>query len=130
MVERWMRSPGDWGKVAPLAATCCADRERQSRYQTRAPVRRRGPKQFPSLIFPHSGDISGTLHALPLLTDHAAITPVEPSGGLWSSAQVMAGYVHSELSRGMGVGSSDNPGRLRRCLLRARQFLLKTVGNG
>ena len=50
---------------------------------------------------PHSGDISGTLQVLPLLTDITAITPVDPSGGLWSNAREMARYVQTELSRGI-----------------------------
>ena len=55
---------------------------------------------------PHSGDISGVLHVLPLLTDHTAITPVEPSGGLWSSAREMARYVQTELSHGINPDST------------------------
>jgi hypothetical protein len=72
---------------------------------------------------------------LPLLTDHTEIAPVELSGELRSSAQEMAGYVHTELGRGISpdgtwVVPSDNPGCLRRCILQARRFLMKTVGNG
>ena len=55
---------------------------------------------------PHSGNISGELQILPLLTDHTAITPVEPSGGLWSSAREMARYLQTELSRGINPDGS------------------------
>jgi CubicO group peptidase (beta-lactamase class C family) len=55
---------------------------------------------------PHSGDISGMLQVLPLLTDTTAISPVDPSGGLWSSAREMARYLQTELNRGINPDGS------------------------
>ncbi len=50
---------------------------------------------------PHAQDLTGTFHPLPLLEDDTWITPVAPTGGLWSSAREMARYVQTELGRGI-----------------------------
>jgi CubicO group peptidase (beta-lactamase class C family) len=50
---------------------------------------------------PHAQDLTGTFHPMPLLEDDTWITPVAPTGGLWSSAREMARYVQTELGRGI-----------------------------
>ena len=51
---------------------------------------------------PHAQDLPGSFHPLTLMEDDFWITPVAPTGGLWSSAREMARYVQTELSRGVG----------------------------
>ena len=50
---------------------------------------------------PHAQDLPGSFHPLTLMEDDFWITPVAPTGALWSSAREMARYVQTELSRGV-----------------------------
>ncbi|MCA9880874.1 MAG: beta-lactamase family protein, partial [Thermomicrobiales bacterium] len=65
---------------------------------------------------PHGAEITGALQPMPLQEDDAWILPVEPTGGLWSSAREMARYVQTELQYGVSpdgrrVVSAENLAR-------------------
>ncbi|MEZ4563713.1 MAG: serine hydrolase domain-containing protein [Thermomicrobiales bacterium] len=50
---------------------------------------------------PHAADLFGEVRPVPLLMDDTWLTPVAPSGALWSSVREMVRYVQMELQHGV-----------------------------
>jgi CubicO group peptidase (beta-lactamase class C family) len=54
---------------------------------------------------PHAAGLAGELRPLSLITERF-LAPVRPSGGLWSSAREMAGFLQTEMTGGVAPGGT------------------------